>query len=255
MSQTKHHLRVVADAPAIFRAAAEEFVRHASHAIAARGSFSVALSGGSTPKGLYGLLAGDEFKSQVAWDKVSFFWGDERSVPPDNADSNYKMANEAMLSKLPLAPGQVFRIRGEADSTVAAAEYEQALKNHFHLADGQLPAIDLVLLGMGPDGHTASLFPGTKALEEQRRLVVSNWVGKFYTNRVTMTSPVLTNAHHILFLVNGDDKSQPLKAVLEGPHEPTQLPSQLILSAAAKTLWLVDPSAAKLLTIAKEEHA
>jgi len=255
MSETKYHVRVVADTPAIFRAAAEEFVRCAKQAMEARGSFRVALSGGSTPKGLYGLLAGDEFRPQVAWDKVFFFWGDERNVPPDNSDSNYRMANEAMLSKLPLSSSQVFRIRGEIDSSLASIEYEQALKTHFHLGEGQLPSIDLVLLGMGPDGHTASLFPGTKALEEQRRLVVSNWVGKFYTHRVTMTAPVLTNAHRILFLVNGDDKAQPLKAVLEGPYEPEQLPSQLILSAAAKTLWLVDPSAAKLLSIAKEEHA
>jgi 6-phosphogluconolactonase len=165
------------------------------------------------------------------------------------------MANEAMLSKLPLAASQIFRIRGEIDAAQAATEYEQALQKHFGLSAGQFPSIDLVLLGMGPDGHTASLFPGTKALQEQRRLVVSNWVGKFYTQRITMTAPVLTNAQRILFLINGDDKAQPLKAVLEGPFEPDQLPSQLILAAAATTLWLVDPSAAKLLSIPKEEKA
>ncbi len=255
MPDTKYQIQVVADAPAIFRASAEEFVRSANQAIAARGKFRVALSGGSTPKGLYGLLAGDEFRPQVAWDKVFFFWGDERNCPPDHGDSNYRMANEAMLSKLPLASTQVFRIKGEIDAGLAAAEYEQALKSHFQLAEGQFPSFDLVLLGMGPDGHTASLFPGTKALDETRRLVVSNWVGKFYTQRVTMTAPVLTSAQRILFLVNGADKAQPLKGVLEGPYEPEQLPSQLILSAAAKTLWLVDPSAAKLLSITKEEHA
>jgi|HubBroStandDraft_6_1064221.scaffolds.fasta_scaffold67541_1 6-phosphogluconolactonase len=255
MPESKYHVRQVSDAAAIFRVAAQEFVRCAGQAIAARGSFSVALSGGSTPKGLYGLLTIDEFRGQVAWDKVFLFWGDERSVPPDDGDSNYRMANEAMLSKLPLAASQIFRIRGEIDAAQAAAEYEQALQKHFQLAAGAFPSIDLVLLGMGPDGHTASLFPGTKALQEQRRLVVSNWVGKFYTQRITMTAPVLTNAQNILFLVNGADKAQPLKAVLEGPFEPAQLPSQLILSAAAKTLWLVDPSAAKLLSIPKEENA
>jgi 6-phosphogluconolactonase len=255
MTQGQNHVKVVPGAPAIFRLAAEEFVRCARQAIEARGSFSVALSGGSTPKGLYALLAGDEFRSQVAWDKVVFFWGDERTVPPEHADSNYRMANEAMLSKLPLSSAQIFRIRGEIDPTQAADEYQQILKTHFRLGDGELPTLDLVLLGIGPDGHTASLFPGTKALQERRRLVVSNWVGKFFTYRVTMTAPVLTNAQQILLLVNGDDKAQPLKAILEGPLEPEQLPAQLLQPAASKTLWLVDPTAAKLLSIAKEEHA
>lgn len=257
MSQTKHQIRIVPDASAIFRAAAEEFVKLAAEAVKEKGAFSVALSGGSTPKGLFALLATDPaFRQQVAWDKIAFLWGDERHVAPDHADSNFRMANESMLSKVPLKQDLVFRIKGEyEDAGKAAAEYEQVLKDYFHLSAGQLPVIDLVLLGMGPDGHTASLFPGTKALQEKSKLVVSNWVGKFYTDRITMTAPVLTNAKRILFMVNGDDKAQPLKAVLEGPYEPEQLPSQLITTAASKTLWLVDPTASRLLSIAKEENA
>jgi 6-phosphogluconolactonase len=156
------------------------------------------------------------------------------------------MANEAMLSKVPAK--QVFRIKGEYDDAGKAAdEYEQVLRDTFKLATGQLPRFDLVLLGMGPDGHTASLFPGTKALAEKKRLVVSNWVGKFYTDRITMTAAVLNNAATVMFMAGGDDKQQPLKAVLEGPYEPEQLPSQLIQPTNGRLIWLVDQAAARML--------
>ena len=158
------------------------------------------------------------------------------------------MANESMLSKAPVNPEAVFRISGEYPAARKAAdEYEQQLIKYFRLSNGQLPRFDLVMLGMGPDGHTASLFPGTKALQEKKRLVVSNWVGKFYTHRITMTAPVLNNAAFVMFTAPGDDKAPPLKAVLEGPYEPEQLPSQLIRPENGRLLWLVDQTAARML--------
>ena len=242
-------VQIVTDAVALSRAAADVFVAAANHAVEKKGAFTVALSGGSTPKALYSLLTTDlALNARVPWQKIDFFFGDERHVPPDHDDSNYRAAHEALLSKVPVSPARVFRIRGEYKETEkAAAEYEQALREFFHLSTGQLPRFDLVLLGMGPDGHTASLFPGTKALEEHKRLVTSNWVGKFYTHRITMTAPLLNNAACVLFMAHGQDKALPLKAVLEGPHEPAQLPSQLIHPAQGTLWWLVDESAAALL--------
>ena len=244
----------MADAASLFHAAAGEFASAAAASIETKGSFSVALSGGSTPRGLFAVLAGDaSFRGQIAWDKVSFFWGDERHVGPDHSDSNFQMAREALLSHLSLRDDQIFRIHGEyADAAQAAAEYEGSVRQFFGLADGQFPRFDLVLLGMGPDGHTASLFPGTKALRERKRVVVSNWVGKFYTERVTMTAPALNAAARVLFLVNGEDKAPALKAVLEGPLEGSQLPAQLIRPGGGRLLWLADRSAAHLLQPKKD---
>jgi 6-phosphogluconolactonase len=242
-------IQIVSDAAALSRAAADVFIAGANHAVEKKGAFTVALSGGSTPKDLYSLLTSDrDLRARVPWQQIYFFFGDERHVPPDHPDSNYRAAHEAMLSKVPITPAQVFRMKGEYKETdKAAAEYEQALHEFFHLSAGQVPRFDLVMLGMGPDGHTASLFPGTKALEEHQRLVTSNWVGKFYTHRITMTAPVLNAAAYVMFMAHGQDKAQPLKAVLEGPHEPAQLPSQLIRPANGTLLWLVDESAAALL--------
>jgi 6-phosphogluconolactonase len=242
-------LQVVSDASALSRAAAGLFIAAANHAVEKKGGFTVALSGGSTPKALYSLLATDrDLSARVPWQKIDFFFGDERHVPPDHADSNYRAAHEALLSRVPVSSASVFRMRGEYKETEkAAAEYEQALREFFHLSAGQFPRIDLVMLGMGPDGHTASLFPGTKALEENKRLVTSNWVGKFYTHRITMTAPVLNSAACVMFMAHGPDKAQPLKAVLEGPYEPAQLPSQLIRPEHGTLWWLVDESAAALL--------
>jgi 6-phosphogluconolactonase len=245
----KPEIQIVADAEALCRAGAAEFVRRAGEAVQAKGACTVALSGGSTPEGLYELLASDPtFRGQVPWEKIHLFWGDERHVPPDHADSNYRMANEAMLSKAPIPPANVHRIKSEnPDASKAAEEYEPTLRAFFHLTAGQFPRFDLVFLGLGPEAHTASLFPGTKALHEMGRLVVSTWVGKFYTDRITMTPPTLNNAACIIFLVSGDDKALPLKAVLEGNYEPEQLPAQLIRPSHGKLLWLVDRAAASLL--------
>ena len=245
----KPEVQIVADAEALYRAGATQFVRQAAAAIGTNGLFTVALSGGSTPKGLYELLATDAaLRTQVPWDKIHVCWGDERHVPPTDADSNYRMAHEAMLSKLPIPPANVHRIKSEnPDAGQAADDYEQTLWAIFPGAEGQPPRFDLIFLGLGPEGHTASLFPGTKALHEGKRLVVSNWVGKFYTERITMTPPVLNNAACVIFLVSGDDKALPLKAVLEGRYEPDQLPAQLVQPRQGRLLWLVDRAAASLL--------
>ena len=242
-------LHTLADTHELLRRGAEEFVRLAKDSLEDRGVFNVVLSGGSTPKGLFSLLAADEtLRAQVQWRKTNFFWGDERHVPPGHPDSNFRMANEALLSKLSIDSKRIFRIQGEVENTEAAAEeYERALIGHFHLAEAQVPRFDLVLLGMGPDGHTASLFPGTKALHEQEHFVVSNWVGKFDTDRITMTARVFNYAANVVFLVSGEDKAPALKSVLEGPFEPEQLPAQLIRPVDGRLLWLVDQQAARLL--------
>jgi 6-phosphogluconolactonase len=249
MPATNPEIQIVADADALYQAAAAEFVRQVRAAAETKGACTVALSGGSTPKGLYGLLADDPtWRGQVPWDNMHVFWGDERHVPPDHPDSNYRMAHEALLSKVPIPPAHVHRIKSEhPDARQAADDYEQELRAFFHISTGQLPRFDLIFLGLGPEGHTASLFPGTKALHETRRLVVSTWVGKFFTERITLTPPVLSHAAGVIFLVSGDDKALALKAVLEGNYEPEQLPAQLIRPAQGRVLWLVDRAAASLL--------
>jgi len=246
---TKREIRILADANAIAQTAAAEFLEAAREAVGEKGNFCVALSGGSTPKALYGLLMSNPvLQAAVPWGKIQFYFGDERHVPPDDTESNFRMAREAMLAKAPVDAQQVHRIKGEKrNAAQAAEEYEEDLRTGFRLAEGQLPHFDLVLLGMGPEGHTASLFPGTKALKEQRRLVVSNWVGKLYTDRITLTPPVLNNAARIIFMLQGAEKAPALKAVLEGPYEPDQLPAQIIKPKQGKVLWLVDPTAAAML--------
>ena len=242
-------LQIVSDAPALARTVADAFIALANQAVEKKGSFSVALSGGSTPKALYSLLTTDrDLNSRVPWKKIDFFFGDERCVPPDHPDSNYRSAYDGMLSKMSISPDRIFRMKGEYKETdKAAAEYDKVLRDFFHLSTGQFPRFDLIMLGMGPDGHTASLFPGTKALDEHNRLVTSNWVGKFFTHRITMTAPVLNNGACVMFMVGGQDKAPVLKAVLEGPYEPAQLPSQLVRPALGKLWWLVDKSAAAML--------
>jgi 6-phosphogluconolactonase len=243
-------IRILADGTAIARRTADLWIAAAKSAVEQKGVFRVALSGGSTPKTLYTLLATDaNLRAQIPWGKTQFFFGDERHVPPDHMDSNFRMADDAMLSQVPAKPDQVHRIKAEyGDAEKAALEYEQDLRTSFQLAAGQLPRFDLFLVGMGDEGHALSLFPGTKALHDNGRLVMRNWVGKFYTDRVTMTAPVANNAALIVFMVTKADKAPALKAVLEGPHEPEQLPSQLFAPTNGKLLWLVDKDAAGMLS-------
>ena len=246
----EREVRILPDAAAITRRAAPLFVQAAQEAVATSDSFTVALSGGSTPKSLYSLLADDVgLRAQLPWEKMHFFFGDERHVPPDHPDSNFRMANEALFARALVKPSRITRIKGEyADAEKAALEYEQALRGYFIIEAGALPRFDLVLLGMGAEGHTLSLFPGTKALHAPPdRIVVRNWVGKLYTERITLTASAVNQANRVIFLVTRADKAPALKAVLEGPYEPEQLPAQLIQPAHGKLLWLVDKAAGALL--------
>ena len=247
---SESEVRILPDAAAVARRAAELFVHAAKEAAAASGVFTVVLSGGSTPKSLYALLAEDAtLRTQLPWGKIHFFFGDERHVPPGHPDSNFRMANETLFCKAPVEPSRITRIKGEyADAEQAALEYEQALRTYFIIESGALLRFDLVLLGMGAEGHTLSLFPGTKALHPSPdRIVVRNWVGKLNTERITFTAPAVNQANLVIFLVTRADKAPALKAVLEGPYEPEQLPAQLIQPANGKLLWLVDQAAGALL--------
>lgn len=242
-------IRILSDAPAIAQRAAQEFVQAATLAVREKNSFTVALAGGSTPKALYHLLAGDPLlRSQVPWDKIQWFFGDERHVGPDHPDSNFRMVTDAMFSKAPVKPEQVMRIKGEyPDTARAALEYEQALQSFFKLKPGELPRFDLLFAGMGNEGHTLSLFPGTKALHAVGRIVSPNWIGKLFTERITLTAPAASNAAQIIFMVTGVEKAPALKSVLEGPYEPEQLPAQLLLPKNGRLLWLVDNAAGSML--------
>lgn len=236
---TSPEIKVVPDPMALAAEAAERFVRLSHEAIEQRGRFSVALSGGHTPEQMFKLLAQDPYRSQVPWEKVEIFFGDERCVPPDSPESNYRTANESLLRKVPIPGDNVYRIRGEIDPNEAAIEYGQMLKEKF--GDGGL---DLIFLGMGPDGHTASLFPGTDALKEARHRCVANYVSKLSAWRITMTAPFINRAATVLFLVAGADKAKKVAEVLEGPADPERLPSQLIRPEPGKLVWLLDAQAA-----------
>jgi len=240
-------IRVLTTPQELFEAAAEEVLRAAKEAVEQRGRFAIALPGGSTPKSLFNLLATNA-RTVMPWDRTFFFWGDERHVPPTDPDSNYRMAEEIMLSKIPVAAGNVFRIPAENPDAAAAAEaYEQTLRKFFQLEPGRVPVFDLILLGMGPDGHTASLFPGSAGLQEENRLVIANWVDKLKTSRLTLTLPVLNAARCVAFLVSGTDKAPALHAVLEGEVAGEQYPSKLIRPVDGKLIWLIDRAAASQL--------
>jgi 6-phosphogluconolactonase len=242
----KPQIRVFPDLQQVAQAAADEFVSRSQAAIKHHGRFTVALAGGSTPKSLYSILAERTAKNAGAldWPRIHLFFGDERHVPPDHADSNFRMANQAMISKVPIPAENVHRVKCEnPDAAQAAAEYDKELVTSFHLKDAQIPRFDLVLLGMGPDGHTASLFPGTTAVQEQNQRVVANWVPKFNTWRVTFTRPVLNQAECVLLMVCGQDKASPLAEVM-GQGSPDTYPVKYVQPTHGELIWLVDQAAA-----------
>jgi 6-phosphogluconolactonase len=237
------------DSNALARRAAEEFVAIAEDAAAKRGRARIAISGGSTPKAAFQLLAdpSQPFLKRMPWDKLDLYWVDERTVPPDDAESNYRMTREAMLERVPLKPEQIHRMEGELDPEVAAARYESLLRNTFRLEGAETPRFDLVQLGMGDDGHTASLFPHTEAIHELGRLVTANQVPQKDTWRITLTWPVINQASSVFFLIGGANKAELVKEVFTGRRDPERLPSQLIWPATGILTLVLDKDAAALL--------
>jgi 6-phosphogluconolactonase len=239
-------IKIVPDAVTLAREAAQEFHRLAEAAVQERGRFAVALSGGNTPRSVYSLLASEH--KQLPWDRIHVFFGDERHVPPDHPDSNFRMANESFLSKVPIPEKNIHRIRAELDVETAVKEYDQQLHDFFRLVDHDWPRFDLIFLGIGEDGHTASLFPGSKALAEASRRVAANWVEKFKTFRITLTFPVLNDASEVVFLVSGGSKARILSEILNPGAQ--KYPAQSVQPENGKLLWLVDEDAGSLLRLA-----
>lgn len=238
-------IKILENLAEISRAAAEIFVSIGNQAIETNGRFSVALAGGSTPKSLYQLLASDAYKNRIDWTHIFFFFGDERNVLPTDEESNFRMANENLLKPLQISEENIFRWQTESKN--AAENYEKTIREFFDLSETEFPCFDLILLGMGDDGHTASLFPFTEALTETSRIAVENWVEKLETNRLTLTFPVINNASNIIFLISGASKAEVLREVLEGEFKGEYLPSQNVKPTNGYLFWLIDTDSARFL--------
>lgn len=251
--QTPRHgarLDVFGDQDTLSRAAAEEIVSLARAVVDERGRCAIALSGGPAPGPVFELLADERapFRERFPWGRTHFFWGDERHVPPDHPESNYHLAHEKLLSKVPVPEQNVHRVRSEVpDAREAADLYEADVRMFFQLREDAFPQFDLMWQGLGGNGHTASLFPGTAALAECRRSVVANWIEKFQAHRITMTYPVLNNAATVLFVVSGGEAADALSQVLFGPQFSAPLPAQLVAPASGRLIWFVDQQAASRL--------
>ena len=237
------------DATSLARRAAQYVVEMASEAAEAQGRARIAISGGATPQAVFELLAdrSEPWRARMPWEKLELYWVDERTVPPDDPGSNYGMTREALLANVPLRPRQIHRIEGELEPEVAAARYESELRNSFRLEGAEMPRFDLVALGMGLDGHTASLFPHTEALHELGRLAVANHVPQQDTWRVTLAWPVINRARSVFFLVSGAEKAAIVHEVFSGPIDPERLPSQFIWPASGILTLILDKAAAALL--------
>ncbi len=238
-------VRVFKSAAALAAGMAREFVVLARDAVEARGRFAVALSGGRTPRLVYERLSSPRVRNQLPWSRIEWFWGDERPVPPDHADSNYGLAASALFSKVPVDRSRIHRMEGErGDLVAAAADYEDAIARVLGSGPaGGPPSFDLVLLGLGPDAHTASLFPGTKALTETRAWVVANPVPQLNTTRLTVTFPVIFAARAVRVLAAGAGKRDAVRAVLEGALDPERCPAQLLLTGPGDVTWMLDEAA------------
>lgn len=244
-------VRILADSAAIATTAAELFIETAASAIASQGFCRVVLAGGSTPQALYTLLAAEPYRTRIAWDRVHIFFGDERCVPPDHPDSNYRKAKESLLTRVPLLPENIYRIPAELDPEAAAQTYEETLLAYFSSRLDQpfrdSASFDLLLLGMGDDGHTASLFPGTPAIHEDARWVAAQYIDKLASWRITLTPAILNRAARTLFLVSGASKSYALQRVIYGVYQPERYPAQVIQPTNNALTWLVDEAAAILI--------
>jgi len=248
-SELKIEYIVEPDGAALARRTAEHFVELAEQAVARKGWVRIAISGGSTPKAAFQLLAdpAEPWLKRMPWDKLELYWVDERTVRPDAPDSNYRMTREAMLDHVPLKPEQVHRMEGELEPEVAAARYESLLRDRFRLEGAESPRFDLVALGMGEDGHTASIFPHTEAVHTVDRLVMANHVPKLNTWRLTLTWPVINHGTSVFFLIGGGNKAELIKEVFTGASDPERLPSQLIWPAGGILTLILDKDAAALL--------
>lgn len=240
---------VETDPAALARRAAQYFCEMVEEAVEAQGQARIAISGGSTPKAAFHLLGDphEPFKARMPWDRLQLYWVDERTVGPDDPESNFHMTREALLEHVPMHPGQVHRMEGELEPDVAAARYESELRNSFRLEGAESPRFDLVSLGMGEDGHTASLFPHTEAIHEMGRLVTANQVPQKDTWRITLTWPVINHASSVFFLIAGADKAERVREVFMGPRDPERLPSQLIWPCSGILTLFLDQAAAALL--------
>ena len=238
-------IRQSPDVSSLNHAIADFIVAQADASIKEQGRFSLALAGGGTPRPAYELLASTAYSQKIAWDKVHILFGDERTVPPDDDDSNYKMAKESLLDFVPIPANQVHRMKGEMNPQDAADDYTQMLQQVF--GTDALPRLDLILLGMGGDGHTASLFPHTAVIHEDEKWVVAHFVEKLNTWRITLTPPVINHARAVAFLVAGEGKADRLKQVLKGVYQPDELPSQIIQPEGGQLIWFVDSAAAQQL--------
>ncbi len=230
----------------VTRVAADLFAHAVREAVEQRGQARIAISGGSTPKAVFVLLAA-EYVDVIPWDKLQLFWVDERCVPPDNEESNFGMTRDAMLSKVPLAAGNVHRMEGELDPQEAASRYESEIRNTFKLEGAETPTFDLIVLGLGPDGHTASLFPHTEGLNEMARICIANHVPQKDTWRMTLTWPVITQGREVVFLIEGADKAEIIRTVFAGAYDPETYPAQLIRPASGRLSLLLDAAAASAL--------
>ena len=228
-------------------ASAKLFAARAADAVSSRGRFTAALSGGKTPVALYSMLAKAPLVSQIPWARVLLFWGDERCVPPDHGDSNFRMTREFLLDHVPIPPANVHRMPGEMDPVEAAARYEKQLRDFFAPHGEALPVFDFILLGLGEDGHTASLFPGTGAIRESARWVLGHYVDAQKGWRITLTPPVINAARTVVFIVAGAGKAAVLRDILEGPFRPDTLPAQIVRPDGGELHWMLDPDAAALL--------
>lgn len=239
-------VHIFKDLDELSRAAAEMFVDLVNQSIAAHGRFSLALSGGQTPRQLYGILAEAPFRERIHWQAVHIFWGDERCVPANDPRSNALMAQEALLNHVPVPSSQIHSVQGDLLPAQAAEQYEAKLRDFF---GEQPPVFDLILLGLGDNGHTASLFPHTPVLDEKKRWVAEVYVAEQEMYRVTFTAPLINQAHQVIFLVSGAEKALALREVLEGAYRPQQYPAQLICPASSHPIWLVDKAAGHKLAI------